>query len=47
MFNVIRPHEAPESLQHQRKYDGEDVYTILEDIFLKNVIYVKPKSRKI
>jgi hypothetical protein len=44
MFNVIRPAEVPESLQHQRKYDGEDVYSILEDIFFKKCYLCETKE---
>lgn len=33
MFNVVRSEESPESLQTRRKYDGQDVYDALEEMF--------------
>lgn len=33
MFNVTRPEQSPESLKEKRKYDDQDVYNALEQIF--------------
>ena len=33
MFNVVRQPKAPNSLQNRRKYDSEDVYDALKEIF--------------
>lgn len=44
MFNVIRPIEAPESLQARRRYDGQDVYDALNDIFFKKCYLCETKE---
>lgn len=44
MFNVIRPIDAPASLQRRRKYDDEDVYTVLEEIFFSKCYLCETKE---
>ncbi|MCX9063931.1 hypothetical protein NLN94_23905, partial [Citrobacter portucalensis] len=44
MFNVIRTLPAPTSLEAQRKYDGEDVYTALEECFHKKCYICETKN---
>lgn len=44
MFNVIRTLPAPMSLEAQRKYDGEDVYTALEECFHKKCYICETKN---
>jgi hypothetical protein len=44
VFNVIRPSEAPESLLSQSRYDGEDVYKVLSDIFFKKCYICETKE---
>lgn len=44
MFNVIRPEQAPASLKAKRKYDGEDVYKVIEEIFYKKCYLCETKE---
>lgn len=44
MFNVIRPAAVPESLLKRTKYDGDDVYQALEDIFFNKCYLCETKE---
>lgn len=44
MFNVIRPIEPPASLQSRTRYDGEDVYQILSEIFFNKCYICETKD---
>lgn len=44
MFNVIRPEEAPASLKDRIKYDGNDVYDALEEIFFNKCYLCETKE---
>lgn len=44
MFNVIRPMPAPDSLLTKSKYDGEDVYSSLQECFYEKCYLCETKK---
>ncbi|MGZ4956082.1 MAG: hypothetical protein ACXV8Q_13325 [Methylobacter sp.] len=44
MFNVVRPDQAPASLQLRKKYDDKDVYDSLEEIFFSKCYLCETKE---